>query len=1135
MTHEARDLELLGDEQCLNDSVLDFFLKLAVEVQEVQATCRAFAAICADGTVVTWGDEGAGGDCSAVGRELRAVRSVAATKGAFAALLADGTIVTWGDPHFGGDRTEVDQLQHVQKIYANDAAFAALRGDGTVVTWGSWPHGGSNDHVQDRLHNVQEICAAESAFAALRGDGEVVSWGTSVLGGDSSVVQDRLKNVKRIYSARTAFAALLLDGSVVTWGSRSSGGDSSDVQESLEQVQEIFSTSMAFAAICQDKSVVTWGDPNAGGDSSSVKKRLKNVETIFATKHAFTALLGNGTIVTWGDQLCGGDSHDVRKQLHDVVQIAANDSAFSALRSDGRVVAWGAPNGGGDTGEVQDQLSSGVQKLHSSAAAFAAILRNGRVVAWGNPEAGGDSTPNRGTWLRKENGEAGWQNVRRWTRSLPHGLLGQRFVILPINEQNIHWWLAVVCHARYAIEPEADGASFPLGKTPRIVCLDSAQEPLLKHRAVAFLRGYLWKEWCERHPSATPEEPDKVNELINLKAIAAEVPKQANGFDCGIFIIEYLLHLLQSKSALAGLGLARHKHWSVTFRRKRLKWIAQLLQHHAERFEETDEPKLKKSVAQALTEVPDRKEAERFQKAVDALRSGKEVDYTKIRKEVGPEPPEESPKKTPKLKRGAPKAGAKAAVRFCNSHAIGACFTGFGCGVAALLFAQRQRSLPSTSTSSSRPSDPNQTVRIAQCNCGQLQEGFLGLVGPDGHRLDPADSLEAVGLRDGDHVSAVVQSVQVVSWGFVTEGMDAGVRARLRNVQTISASAGAFAAVLGDGSLVVWGDPHQGGDRALELTDVREVVGAQKAFAAILNDGRAVAWGEPEEGGDASEVKEQLRNVRSLSATHRAFAALLEDGSVVCWGDSYNGGSCETEQELIIASASAFAAVRHDGSVVTWGDQDSGGDSSEVQPLREVVEICATNFAFCARLADGGVNVWGEPLAGAEITQVKDQLFGVQKIYSTRFGAFAALREDGHVVTWGHPDSGGDSSSVKAQLWTPGVKSVYGVKSAVFECVWWLNEGDFRRKSVARMNVKEVHSTAKAFAAITHAGGVITWGDPHYGGDSEAVQDQLKDVEELYGTNFAFAAIRRDGRILAWGAVGAGGDMSEAEKQLPYL
>ncbi|CAK9004960.1 unnamed protein product [Durusdinium trenchii] len=64
--------------------------------------------------------------------------------------------------------------------------------------------------------------------------------------------------------------------------------------------------------------------------------------------------------------------------------------------------------------------------------------------------------------------------------------------------------------------------------------------------------------------------------------------------------------------------------------------------------------------------------------------------------------------------------------------AIGACFTGFGCGVAALLFAQRQRSLPSTSTSSSRPSDPNQTVRIAQCNCGQLQ---VTVTGPDPERI----------------------------------------------------------------------------------------------------------------------------------------------------------------------------------------------------------------------------------------------------------------------------------------------------------------------------------------------------------------------------------------------------------------
>ncbi|CAJ1353566.1 unnamed protein product [Effrenium voratum] len=210
-----------------------------------------------------------------------------------------------------------------------------------------------------------------------------------------------------------------------------------------------------------------------------------------------------------------------------------------------------------------------------------------------------------------ENGEAGWQNVRRWTRALPGGLLGQRFVVIPINEQNIHWWLAVICHARRALEP--DGETM-LGEAPRIVCLDSAIEPLLKGRVVAFLRGYLWKEWCERHPNATAFDEDKVAGQLNLKALAADVPKQANSFDCGIFIIEYLLHLLRSKTALAGLGLAAHKHWfgqaSVSHRRKRLKWLATLLQSQAQRFGETDvrrllqDPRLRAAVVLALTDHP---------------------------------------------------------------------------------------------------------------------------------------------------------------------------------------------------------------------------------------------------------------------------------------------------------------------------------------------------------------------------------------------------------------------------------------------------------------------------------------------------------------------------------------------------
>ena len=65
-------------------------------VQQIQATYRSFAAILSDGSVVTWGDTGYGGDSSAVQDQLKNVLQIQATKFAFAAILADGSVVTLG-------------------------------------------------------------------------------------------------------------------------------------------------------------------------------------------------------------------------------------------------------------------------------------------------------------------------------------------------------------------------------------------------------------------------------------------------------------------------------------------------------------------------------------------------------------------------------------------------------------------------------------------------------------------------------------------------------------------------------------------------------------------------------------------------------------------------------------------------------------------------------------------------------------------------------------------------------------------------------------------------------------------------------------------------------------------------------
>ena len=69
-------------------------------VQEIQATRDgAFAAILADESVVSWGDPDCGGDSSEVQDQLKDVQQLQATRSAFAAILADGSVVTMSLKH----------------------------------------------------------------------------------------------------------------------------------------------------------------------------------------------------------------------------------------------------------------------------------------------------------------------------------------------------------------------------------------------------------------------------------------------------------------------------------------------------------------------------------------------------------------------------------------------------------------------------------------------------------------------------------------------------------------------------------------------------------------------------------------------------------------------------------------------------------------------------------------------------------------------------------------------------------------------------------------------------------------------------------------------------------------------------
>ena len=76
-------------------------------VQQIQATERAFAAILEDGSVVTWGRAVSGGDSSAVRDQLKNVQQIQATNDAIAAILEDGSVVTWGDASCDSDSSSL--------------------------------------------------------------------------------------------------------------------------------------------------------------------------------------------------------------------------------------------------------------------------------------------------------------------------------------------------------------------------------------------------------------------------------------------------------------------------------------------------------------------------------------------------------------------------------------------------------------------------------------------------------------------------------------------------------------------------------------------------------------------------------------------------------------------------------------------------------------------------------------------------------------------------------------------------------------------------------------------------------------------------------------------------------------------
>ena len=153
--------------------------------------------------MVTWGRKETAGDREQID-SLRNVSKIQATVDRFAALCKDGSVVTW--PHTKG------QLLDIREIQRNELCFAAIKVDGTLVTWGKTDFALDPTRYTDpppNLQGVRFLAAGPRAFAAVLND-RIVTWGDSCVVGDDVLVQ--AFGVKAVKSNGGAFAGLREDG-----------------------------------------------------------------------------------------------------------------------------------------------------------------------------------------------------------------------------------------------------------------------------------------------------------------------------------------------------------------------------------------------------------------------------------------------------------------------------------------------------------------------------------------------------------------------------------------------------------------------------------------------------------------------------------------------------------------------------------------------------------------------------------------------------------------------------------------------------------------------------------------------------------------------------------------------------------
>lgn len=314
----------------------------------------------------------------------------------------------------------------------------------------------------------------------------------------------------------------------------------------------------------------------------------------------------------------------------------------------------------------------------------------------------------------------------------------------------------------------------------------------------------------------------------------------------------------------------------------------------------------------------------------------------------------------------------------------------------------------------------------------------------------------------------------------------------LSNITRIYSTYGSFGAVDNQGQVWTWGAPTFG---ALGNGDIQQVTGLQDvveitcnnfAFAGLLPDGTVYVWGVGSSGGrigpgvgqNIRGVVVGLSNVKKVYATESAFSALRNDGSVFIWGNVNSGGSLNgvnsyanlpiTGATTIYSNEGAFVA-QLDDQVYIWGSPIRGGNityNGGYNPtyIPGIKNVCSNDEAFAGLTTDNRIYVWGRPIYGGSNVYNDALQYGIMSISNNIISiigagtSFSALTESGQVIRWGDYLNGGGGTNGNPEF-VPGLN-----------------------------NIQKIFANNFSFGTVDNNNKVSVWGNPLFGGNDSQIE-----------------------------------------------